>query len=119
MPGQGQKRQVCINAGIDDETLGTPFDATQCPHVTVWVKGTGTTSSGVVTIEEADYSETDPVYSGTWSSLTTVNASDVTAGKQLAVHLAVADYRFIRPRISTVIGGGGSVTVVITGLGAS
>ncbi len=120
MPGQGFKRQVSLLNVTVDETFGTPFDGSECPHITVWIKGTGTTSSGVVTIEEADYDpQTEAVYSGTWSSLTTVNASDVTGGKQSAVHLAIGSYRFVRPRISTAIGGGGSITVVITGVGAS
>ncbi len=120
MPGQGRKRQVCINAAVDDETLGMPFDASQCPYVTVWVKGSGTTSSGVVTIEEADYDpDVEPPYTGTWAPITTVSASDVTGGAQKSVHLPVSNYRFVRPRISTVIGGGGTITVVLTGLGAS
>lgn len=120
MPGQGPFRLLSMTASSDDETLGRPCDCQQAPYVTVWVKGVGTTSSGVITIEEADYDvAADGMYTGTWSPITTVNAADVSGGAQKAVHLTVANYRWLRPRISTVIGGGGTVAVVITGSGAS
>ena len=119
MPGQGPKRQVCLLDATTDETLGTPFDASQTPYVTAYVIGTGTTSSGVVTFEEADWSDTETPYAGTWSSIGTVNASDVTGGAQKASHFAAAAYRYIRPRITTAIGGGGSVTVVLVGVGTN
>lgn len=118
--GYGPSRLVSLSVASIDETIGRPFDASGYPYVTVWIKGTGTTSSGVVTIEEAYYdSNVDGIYTGTWSPITTVNASDVTGGAQKAVHLPVANYQWVRPRISTVIGGGGSVTCIITGTGAS
>lgn len=119
--GFGPARLVSLSAATIDETLGRPFDASGYPYLTFWIKGSGTTSSGVITLEEADYdpqTETNQVYSGTWSSITTVNASDVTGGAQKAVHVT-ANSRWVRPRISTVIGGGGSITVVITANGAS
>ena len=81
--------------------------------VTVWITGTGTTSSGVVTLEEA----ADPGYAGTWSSITTVNASDVTGGATKAIHLpAFATPYYLRVRISTTIGGGGTIAASVTGL---
>lgn len=116
MPTQSGKLLVpLLNAETVDETASLPVDCSGFPHVTIYVTGTGTTSSGVVTIEEAfipaaTYAAS---YTGTWSVLTTVNASDVTGGAQKAVHLAVSAYASVRTRISTVIGGGGSVSTAL------
>lgn len=118
MPGQGPYRFLSLPDASDDETLGIPFNASGYPFITFWIKGTGTTSSGVITLEEADYGPNDTVYSGTWSSITTVNASDVSGGKQKAVHVT-SNGHFYRPRISTAIGGGGTIAVEITANGAS
>jgi hypothetical protein len=120
MPGQGPSRVVSLNAAITDETLGAYFNASQSPYVTVYLTGNLTTSSGIVTIEEADWDEEkDTPFSSTWSPITTVNASDVSGGVQKAIHLPVCNYHFVRCRVSTVIGGGGSITAVITGTGVS
>jgi hypothetical protein len=120
MPGQGPSRLLSLDAKSADETFGVAFNAQQSPYVTFYITGNGTTSSGVVTIEEADWNVAkDTPFSGTWSEITTVNASDVSGGVQKAIHLPVANYHFVRPRISTVIGGGGTVSVVITGTGVS
>jgi hypothetical protein len=91
-----------------------PIDIRSYQENTVYITGTGTTSSGVVTIEESDWDPFDSaqVFSGTWSVITTVAASTLTAGGQTAVHLpAPSAYAWGRVRISTVIGGGGTVTV--------
>lgn len=80
----------------------------------VYLTSAGTTSGGVVTIEEADW---DPVsasaYAGTWSSITTVNASAFTGGVQSAYHLPGLAYANVRARISSNITGGGTVSAVI------
>jgi len=86
----------------------------QCERVTVAVIGAGTTSSGVVTIEEAYYDPNGLVYAGTWGPIATVNASDVSGGKQLITHITGSVWA-LRVRISTVIGGGGTVSVVAWG----
>ena len=83
--------------------------------LTVWIIGTGTLDSGVITIEEA----LDPGYTGTWSSIATVNATDVTGGKALAYHVAgsggIFHFDYVRVRISTVIAGaGGSIACAAT-----
>ncbi|HEX7936766.1 MAG TPA: hypothetical protein VF573_27345 [Paraburkholderia sp.] len=99
---------------ITDETLGQRVDCSGRPNIVIYAKGTDTTSSGVITIEECDYNPAvEQDYTGTWSSIATVNASDVTGGAQKAVHLALGAYGFVRARISTAIGGGGSVSVVL------
>lgn len=109
-------RLVSLDAQIVDETIGQYADCQSYPYLSVWMVGNGTTSTGVVTIEEAEWDPESTVpFGGTWSPITTINASDVTGSAMKAIHLPVADYAFVRARISTVIGGGGSVTVVIRG----
>lgn len=73
-------------------------------HV-ITVKGAGTITSGTISIEEAD----DENYTGTWSVVFTVTASDVTAGAAKAIHITGA-FRALRARISVAIGGGGSIS---------
>lgn len=106
-------RVVMMTAQTVDETLGIPVDVSQFAAPVIYIKGTGTTSSGVITIEEADWSPTEFPYTGTWSSIITVNASDVTGGAQKAVHLSIGSYGWVRVRITTEVGGGGSVSVVL------
>ena len=97
-----------------DETTSVPVNCLGYPHVTIYVTGTGTTSSGVITIETADFNpSTEITYAGTWSTITTVNASDVTGGQQKFISLGEAAYSFVRTRISTVIGGGGTVSTTL------
>ena len=97
-----------------DETTSEPVDVSAYPHVTIYVIGSGTTSSGVLTIETADFNPANETgYSGTWSPLDTVNASDVTGGAQKAVSFTPRALAFVRTRISTVIGGGGNVSTVL------
>jgi hypothetical protein len=80
--------------------------------VTFVLQSNGTTSGGVVSIEEAyfDLNVGDPVYSGTWSLIQAVNASDFTGTAQKVIHV-VASCPNVRARISSDITGGGSVTV--------
>lgn len=111
-PG-GPTRIPLLTAVTADETLSRAVDCAGLTHLVIYVKGTGTTSSGVVTIEEADWSDLEQDYTGTWSSITTVNASDVTGGAQKAIHLDPGAYGFVRTRISTAIGGGGSISTVL------
>jgi hypothetical protein len=93
-----------------------PIDVRAYQELTFYLSSVGTTSSGVVTLEEADY---DPnvggIYSGTWSQIgATIAASTFSAGAMVAVHLpAPACYAYVRARISTLIGGGGTISVVL------
>lgn len=108
----GPTRVLSLVNAITDETTGIPFDCTGYTTITAYITGTGTTSSGVIKFEEADYDlETEPAYLGTWSSISDTNASDVSGGAQKAVHFTVSAYHFLRPRITTAIGGGGSISV--------
>jgi len=82
-------------------------------RLTIVIQGDGTVSSGAVQIEEsyADAPPTGPApfYTGTWSAINapvTVTGS----GAQQVVHVA-GSFWHVRVRISTNIGGGGTVTV--------
>jgi len=104
-----------LTAAIDDETTSQPVNLKGRTDITLYISGDGTITSGVVTLEESlplinQPSEGQP-YGGTWSSITTINAATVTAGAQVAVHFDHASYGYVRARVSTAIGGGGSVTV--------
>ncbi len=91
----------------------------QCARLTIVIQGTGTTSGGTLTIEEALYNidipsdgfPITPAYSGTWSTIgAVINASDVSGGKQEVIH-AEGSFWAVRVRISSNITGGGTVTV--------
>lgn len=85
---------------------GTAVDVSKATAgVTIYCEGTGTITSGVITIEESR----DTATAGAWSSLTTITGTNITAGAVEAVHLTGV-YIAVRARISTTIGGGGSVT---------
>lgn len=111
----------CLTAQSADETLGPWIDVRGKTSLTFYCTSTGTTSSGVVSFEEAAPSATFSNQStvtdvfgastGNYSVITTVNASTFTGGAQVAVHPARAAYCFVRARISTAIGGGGTVSV--------
>lgn len=116
--GLGAVRVPLLKNETVDETASGWVDCRTYTHLTIYVIGTGVTSSGVVTIEEADI---DPSLEaagvvGTPSVIDTVNASTVSGGLQSAIHLDVGAYAFVRTRISTAIGGGGSISTVLVGV---
>jgi len=113
-PGLGLLRVPLLAAESADETTSTPVNVLGYKNLTIYVTGTGTIASGVITIEEADFNpSTESDYSGTWSVITTVTASGVTGGAQQAIHLTPSAYSQVRTRISTAIGGGGSVSTTL------
>jgi len=103
-----------------DETYGVWVDVRGCAYVTFYLSSNGTTSSGVITIEEAapeDFTNWAPPSPPNipWAVdkcavVTTVNASTISGASQVPVHLSAAAYCFVRARISTAIGGGGTVS---------
>lgn len=107
-------RSVSLNAATTG--TGTAVNVAGRAAVVFYLRGTGTISSGVVTLEEADYNpQSEAQYAGTWSSITTLNTNTVTAGAQVAYHLPLGAYRYVRARISTTVAGGGNVTGVFAG----
>ena len=118
-PGGPISAQCLLNA-VDDETLGQWIDVRGEPYLVFYCTSAGTTSSGVISFEEAapkDFSSAEepaPVFgaaTGNYSVITTVNASTFSSDAQLAVHVTNAAYCYVRARVSTVIGGGGTVSV--------
>lgn len=97
-----------------DETTSMAIPPGQHMASAIVVIGNGTTSSGVLTYEEAYWNpQTQMPYSGTWSAITTVNASDVTGGAQKVIHVAPNALFAQRVRITTAIGGGGGISVAL------
>lgn len=82
-------------------------------EISLYVRGSGTISGGTLLIEEADYGDDEPPYSGTWSQLVSVACSDVTGGAQKGVHLSLGAYGYLRARISSAVTGGGTIAVVL------
>lgn len=110
-----------LTAAVDDETLSPWVDLRGKVSPVFYCTSTGTTSSGVISFEEAapstnlqptsSINEVFGASTGGYSVITTVNASTFTGGAQVAIHPARAAYCFVRARVSTAIGGGGSVNV--------
>ena len=111
MNGSAPFRIKVLEAVSADETVKTPVPCLGNTHFTVYTLSAGTTSSGVLTVETASW---DPLSqqdnSATWSSLATINASDSSAGVYKATVITAGAYDFLRVRISTVIGGGGTIS---------
>jgi hypothetical protein len=111
-----------VGGVVTGVTTGTsqPIDRASYPYSTLFFRSIGTTSGGVLLIEEADYDADggEQVYSGTWSTVQTINASSFTGTAQLAVHISPVSYGFFRVRISSAITGGGTVVVTLRSVGA-
>lgn len=117
MQGFGPDRVVCIDAQSAVDTAGKPNKASGKTLQTYVLQGNGTTSGGTVIFEEASWANDGQVYSGTWSSIITVNASDVSGGKQKFIHISATAGANTRPRIATGITGGGTVSVFLHEVG--
>lgn len=101
-----------LSAVADDETFSQPIDVRGYTHIAVYVIANGTVSSGAVTINEACIDPaTHQPYAGTWDAVG--SAITPTTGEVVAGHLTVAAYSHLQARVSTAIGGGGTVTVVL------
>ena len=98
-------------------TTGTsiPQPCMDCSKWSVFAQSSGgTLSTGVLTIEEADYDpNSGPAYGGAWSEITTIDLTALSAGiAQAAYHAPTAAYAWVRVRISTdVTGTNGGVIV--------
>jgi len=117
MSMQGYVGADLLQTVSDDETTSQAVDCRGRTQIVVYLSSSGTTSSGVITIEESmpvgqpgGFVPGLAPYSGTWSTITTVNASSFTGGVMTAVHLSQAAYAFVRVRVSTAIGGGGTIS---------
>lgn len=91
-------------------STGQPVDARGFQNLSIYLRGTGTVSAGTIIVEEAS----EPDYTGTWSQIRSLTASDATGGVEIAYHEDSASYRFIRARASAAVTGGGSCIVRVT-----
>jgi hypothetical protein len=119
MPNSGPRRVLLLGTENSDGTVvgvtsGTSV-AISAPDrgiASVYLRSIGTTSGGTIIIEESDSTESERVYSGTWSQMASIAASSFTGGAQSANHFANSAYGQIRVRISSPITGGGTITAV-------
>jgi len=87
-------------------------------RLTIVVQGSGTISTGALSIEESFYDNIPPPgfeahgipFTGTWSVITTVTGALLTTGAQQIIHVQGSVWA-VRPRITTAVAGGGSLTV--------
>ena len=99
---------------FDHETAIQAFPAANAggyASLTVYQTGVGTISAGTVLIEEAPTAD----YTGTWSLLLTLDATDVTGGATQATACPLGAYAYIRARISVTVTGGGDMSVFLVG----
>lgn len=96
-------------ASSADETLGTPIYMSGRSSVSFTLQSNGTTSGGNITIEQASYADPINIYTGTWSTITTIAASSFTGGMQRTVNITGLAGTWVRVRISDAITGGGTV----------
>ncbi len=100
---------TALETASADETLGVQVDMSRFGSGVFYIVPAGTVTSGVVSIEESAIAN----YTGTWSLVTA--SGTVATDAQQALHLNVAanSYKYVRARISTAIGGGGTVKVYL------
>lgn len=97
-------------------TSRTLFCDGRCGYLTAVIQGNGTTSGGVIVLEEAYYTPDDGApYSGTWSNIGTFTAgTDFTSNTQTIYHSpAPSSFWAVRMRTTSDITGGGSVTCTL------
>lgn len=103
---------VLLEEVTADETFSRPIDVRGYTHIAVYVIANGTVSSGAVAVNEACIDpDTDLPYTGTWVAVG--SAVSPSTGTIVVAHLTVAAYSHLQARVSTAIGGGGTVTVVL------
>lgn len=103
-----------LQSGATTGAGGTFMANGQVARLTFAFQGSGTISTGVVTIEEAYWKPGQPEFAGTWSTITTISGASLTTGAQQTVHVLGSAWA-VRARISTAIAGGGSITGTVWG----
>ena len=87
-----------------DETTSVAMPVNANVDFSVYAEWGSSTNAGVLTIEEAY----DPTYTGVWSSIGTITWS---AASSTDVFHQTGAFRALRVRVSTAVGGGGTLTV--------
>lgn len=93
-----------LSAVSADETTSTAMPTNAFVNFAVYAEWGAGTNAGVITIEEAY----DPTYTGVWSEIGTITWS---AASSTDVFHQRGAFRALRVRVSTAVGGGGTVTV--------
>lgn len=91
---------------------GTAIAFNDSRQVNWLVEGAGTLSSGTVIIESAH----DAAYAGVWNELDSIDMTTLSGGALYGNTFPAVSGGFVRARISSNIGGGGTVTVRLNGL---
>ena len=123
MSNVGPSRTVLL--GTENPVAGVTSGQSQAIHrsddgiLSFYIRGIGTISTGTLIIEEADYSQTEQDYTGTWSQIASITLSGVTGNAQTAYHITDSSYGYVRVRLSAAVTGGGSVYVVLRSRGAN
>src|SRR5262245_12309744 len=107
------KTLVGVTSGVS-----LPIDRSNHLYNTIAMMGIGTLTGGTILIEEADWVPPAMPYSGTWSTLQTVQANTLTGGAQVLVHLAASAYAYLRVRIGSAATGGGTLAVLMRSAGS-
>ncbi len=100
---------TALETASTDETLGYQIDMSRFGSAVFYIVPAGTVTSGVVSIEESAVKD----YQGTWSLVTASAAIGTDAQQALHLNVAANSYKWVRARISTAIGGGGTVKVYL------
>ena len=109
-------KAVSLLTAVTSTQASADVDMRDYRNLTIWQTGTGTITSGVLTVEEAHYDpRTSVPYTGTWAAITTLDSTSVTGGQTQPYH-APSDrsYSFVRVRLTTAVGGGGALSVALT-----
>lgn len=113
MNGLAPKRVVLLVEQSADETFSVPVYVRGYTSIVLYILPHGTVTSGAVTyLEGTQDPTTEQPYGGTWATIGSAVSPTSSAGIS-ATHLTVGAYDYVQARISTVIGGGGTVSVVM------
>jgi|TARA_R110002110_G_scaffold110087_18_gene274588 hypothetical protein len=96
-----------LDAVSTDETTSTPMPVNSAIDLGVYVEWSAGTSAGQLVVEEA----WDSSYTGTWSTIGTINWSAVSSTD---VYHQTGSFRALRVRVNTAIAGG---TITVKGIG--
>lgn len=112
-PGHGQKSITLFENVTADETQSQQFDVRGYEFIKLYVKATGTVSSGVLVLEDFPsgnlYGTGAPV-AGTPLDFSSVS---LTNGVYYTVMFYEAAYGYVKAHITTAIGGGGSISAYL------
>jgi hypothetical protein len=111
----GTKRIVLFNNVISSGAQSEAFNVEGYSKLTVYTITTGTVTSGAVTMGEATIDPNNDRVYGDPTKFAAIGSaiSPVSSAPVSATHLTVGAYSYINCRVTTVIGGGGSVSVVL------